>query len=317
MGPEAGHDARADPVARPPAVAEEEPRLGRDDVRRVRHHEVETLAGHGGVEVALTPLDVADSVEAGVEAGEGQRARVEVRPHDTLRVARGEERLHAPAAAEVEDAPPRPANGEVREEEGGRAHPEHVVGLNGERDGVGAVPGQDEPLDHRQRDERPDVGLSALHQSQRGEILDREGGEGRSGLAHRDRRVQPEELDQRVEGPRGREAAQVEREVVRTVLGADRGPEGRGRLRPGVAMGLEERPQAVDAVLAARIKHRSPLSSWPGREGAARRGTSRRLRGRARRPRPRAGRGGAAARSGGRCPCPSSPARPCRAGCGS
>ena len=84
------------PVARPPAVPEEEPRLRRDDVGRVRHHEVETLAGHGGIEVAFAPLGVANAVEPGIEAGEGERAGVQVDPHDALRMTRSEKRLHAP-----------------------------------------------------------------------------------------------------------------------------------------------------------------------------------------------------------------------------
>ena len=257
VGPEAGHDARADPVARAPAVAEEEPRLRRDDVGRVRHHEVETLAGHGGEQVALAPLDVANAVEPGIEAGEGERAGVEVDPHDALRVARGEERLHAPAAAQVEDAPGRLANGEARQEERGRAHPEHVVRLDGERDRVRAVEGQDEPLRHRQRDERPDEALLALDQPQRGQVLDREGIERATGLGLGDGLVQREELDERVEGRGLREPAPVERQVGGAVLGADRGPEGRRRLGPGIAVRVEDVPQPVDGVPAAGVKHRS------------------------------------------------------------
>ena len=102
-------------------------------------------------------------------------------------MARGEERLHAPAAAQVEDAPGRPSHGEAGQQERGRAHPEHVVRLDGERDRVRAVAGQDEPLGHRQRDERPDPAVRALHEPERGHLLEREGREGAAGLGLRDR----------------------------------------------------------------------------------------------------------------------------------
>ena len=54
--------------------------------------------------------------------------------------------------------------------------------LDGERDRVRAVEGQDEPLLHRQRDERPDLALLALDQPQRGQVLDREGIERAAGV---------------------------------------------------------------------------------------------------------------------------------------
>ncbi len=168
-----------------------------------------------------------------MKRAKARRARAQVDADHRLRVARGEERLHAPAAAQVEDAPGRPSHGEAGQQERGRAHPEHVVRLDGERDRVRAVAGQDEPLGHRQRDERPDTALRVLHQPQGDQLLDRERSEGAAGVGLRDRRVEREEPDERVEGSGLREPAQVEGEVGGAVLDADRSPE--GLRRPGPA----------------------------------------------------------------------------------
>jgi hypothetical protein len=100
----------------------------------------------------------------------------------------------APAASQVEGAPGRPSNGEVRQEQRGRAHPEHVVRLDGERERVRAVTGQDEALHHVQRDERTDQAFGDLHQPQRGELLDGEGGERSADLGLRKRRVRVKSL---------------------------------------------------------------------------------------------------------------------------
>ena len=113
------------------------------------------------------------------------------------------------------------------------------------------------PSSHRQRDERPDEAFLALDQPQRGQVLDREGTERAAGVSLGDGLVQREELDQRVEGRGLREPAPVERQVGGAVLGADRGPEGRSRLGPGIAVRVEDAPQPVDDVLAAGVKHRS------------------------------------------------------------
>ena len=66
--PRRAHDARR----RVGAVAEDQPRLRRDDVGRVAGDQVEALAAHRRVPVALAPLDVARSRSA---APSGARAR--------------------------------------------------------------------------------------------------------------------------------------------------------------------------------------------------------------------------------------------------
>ena len=274
MPAEALDDARADPVSAAPAVAEQQPRLGRDDIGRVRHHEIEPLARDRRVEVALAPLDVAHAVESRVEAGERERARVEVRADDVLGVARGEQGLDAPAAAEVEHAPGVAADGQAREQERRRADAEHVVRRDGEGDRVGAVAREDQALGHRERHEGTDVAGLDLQQPEARQVLGLQRRERRPRVGFGDRLVQREQADQRVQGALSGQPPEVERPVDVAVLGADRRPERRAGLGPRVAVAVEHGAQAGDEVLAAGVEHRGPTLSpgaserQPGRAGS-------------------------------------------------
>ena len=127
-GRQSTDEVGTDAVAAEPAVAEDEARLGRDDVRRVCDDEVELLARDRLEEAALPKLDVLDAVQRAVECCERERPLADVRRDDVLGVPRGEQRLDAVAGADVERALDRPAHGEVRERERGALDARHVVG---------------------------------------------------------------------------------------------------------------------------------------------------------------------------------------------
>jgi hypothetical protein len=89
-------------VAAAAAVAVGELAGGGDDEGRIGGDEPETFLTDGRVEVALTPLDVLDAVQRGIEPGEPKRTRVQVGTDHARAVLRGQECVHARSGAEVE-----------------------------------------------------------------------------------------------------------------------------------------------------------------------------------------------------------------------
>ena len=91
------HDALGERVSAEPAVAVDDVRLRRDDVRRVADDEVEALARDRLEQVALAQVELVQAVEHRVEAGEAERPRVDVDAGDVPSVPRGEQGLLAVA----------------------------------------------------------------------------------------------------------------------------------------------------------------------------------------------------------------------------
>jgi len=248
-------DLLAERVAGPASVAEEQLRFRRDDVGGVAHEEVEPLFAHGTEEVAHPELGVGHAVEPGVEAREGDGARVEVHPDHPARVPGGEERLDPAAAAEVEHGAYPPPDREPCEEERRRVEAHDVVA----REVGGRVPGPVVSDHEALRDDEPHAGVDlsgdAGRDPERLGLLERERCERRPGLGLGNRDVQREELDERVERPRRGKPPHVERQVHPAGLGAERNAEGLGRLGAHVTVGLEGRPQASDSVTTLGIEH--------------------------------------------------------------
>src|SRR6185312_3860186 len=95
---------------------------------RVGDDLVEELALNRFEQVALAELDGADLVELGIEAGERDGARGDVRGHDSCGVPRGVHRLNTAARAEVEHRVDRLGDHEAAEGHGRAADPQHMVG---------------------------------------------------------------------------------------------------------------------------------------------------------------------------------------------
>src|SRR5438045_1856844 len=122
-----GHDAAAHLVTGEATVAIDEAGVGRDDKRRVRHDEVEFVAGDRLEQVAFPYVDVVAAVQTHRERGESDRAWIAVGGDHLTRVALRVQGLDARSGAEVETAADVGPNRYSREGERGRAHAEHVI----------------------------------------------------------------------------------------------------------------------------------------------------------------------------------------------
>ncbi len=184
------HDGLGERVARETAVAEQEGRVRRDHVRRVRDDHVELLAGDRLEQAAVPDVDRLQPVQRRIEARELERARVEVRGDDLLRVARQQQRLDTRAGAQVE----RPSGRRP-----GRHGGEFSRGLSRPRDAV--LRAASPVRDRRRRGRGPSARSRfrrqpVLEDAQRFEPLERERSECVRSLFGADGRAQIEQPDQ-------------------------------------------------------------------------------------------------------------------------
>jgi hypothetical protein len=237
-------DPLTEGVAAETSVAIGDLSLGRYDVGRVADDEVELLAGDRLEEVALPELDRRRLVQDCVERGEAQRARVDVDRGHMVGVGGGEQRLMPVAAAEVERALDRSADGQPGEHPGRRRRAEDMIGLCellAER-----VAREQQVLRRRQLDrgschladtpEKP----HPLQPRQRQRV------EGRDSFGCRHLDVEQEELDQGLEPAAVSKHVQVERKLRRVAPGPDLGREPVTHARRRVAGIEQHRPEEGD-----------------------------------------------------------------------
>jgi hypothetical protein len=153
-------DLPRDGVARQAAVAVCIARLRRDHVGRIAGQEVETLALRGLEEAPLPKLDVLHAVQRGVDRGDGERTRIDVRGDHRLGVAGRQQRLDPVPGRDVQRPPDRPSDRELRERHRRRVHPGHPFQAGR---ALGVTVGRDEEVAVRDELERgPHVAVLLL-----------------------------------------------------------------------------------------------------------------------------------------------------------
>ncbi len=286
VGGSSPDDVLDDAVTGQAGVAVDQPfAAGRGDHERwVRGDEVEALPRDRCEQRAVAHLDpVGDLVEGRVEAGQPQRARVDVGGDHAPGVPRQVQRLHPAAGAEVERGADGVPQGELGQRRRRGTDPEHVVGGHPVRE---AVETRGEVADHPPGLVVAGVGADveagghladgAGQQPRRHQRVE-EPGQGPLGLAHPHDRLEQEEPGQRLDrrpGP-GREQAGRGLVAGQRRVGApsqERGHRGVGETR--AEQGLAE-PGSEVVGLRGRGGHpRHPAgrtSAAPGREDRGRR----------------------------------------------
>ena len=200
------HDVLDDAVAGQAGVAVDQPFAGGrgDHERRVGRDQVEELAVHRLEERPVADLDaLLDVVEGGVEAGEPQRAGVDVGRDDRLGVAGEVQGLDAAAGAEVQRPADRLAQRQLRQARGGGTDAQHVVGTDPLRRTVqpGGEVGDDPQVlvvggvgPHVEAG--GDLADALLEQALRAQVVD-QAGQCRLGRREPDRHLQQEQPHQR------------------------------------------------------------------------------------------------------------------------